>query len=142
MLKSKQLDLRKVYPKEIIIENAFNVMNDIIIFEEQVCTPDGLKNLLLFLEINLVSVDLLVNKVFKDDVIAFLHTIEAGYYKRRVLTESLQLYKKNQFLKTGDNVRDINNPMNFYVNSILKIQCSDLKFVDLFDLFDSSEFVK
>lgn len=142
----EQLDLKKVSPKEIIIGGVSNAMTDIIVFENNVCAPDGLKSLLLFLDIDLVSVDLLVNKAFKDktlkDVIAFLHTIETGNYERCVFTESLQLYKTTQFLKAGNDVRDINNSINFYVTELSQIERSELEFLDVFDMFESSETVK
>ena len=58
------------------------------------------------------------------------------------MTESLQLFKKNQFLKKGDNSIDVNNSVNLYVTEILKIERSDLEFFDVFDMFESSEIEK
>ena len=82
----KELDLKKVSTKEVVFGGVSDAMIDIIVFENNVCNPNALKNLLLFLDIDLISADLLVKNAFKDkslkNIIDFLDTIETGNYER------------------------------------------------------------
>ena len=142
----EQLDLKKISSNKMIFSGFSSLMLDVISFDQHIYSKKGLRNILLFLEIDSVSYEQLVNKAFKEKsvkpILDFLAIIEAGLYKRCVLTESLQLYKGTTPIPNQTEIKELKKTLNFYINAVLEVEFDDLESFTIFDMFESAEISK
>lgn len=135
-----QLNLKVISKENTILIGSQRAIENICDFERQLSSKSGLENLLTFLKIDLVSIDLLVKEaVQKKDtknILNFLATFEKGYHKHLVFTEKLKSYKKSKDLP------NLRQSIDTLLNDVYKNELSNLETFDVFDLFDSAEFVK
>lgn len=61
----KYSDLPPMSSKETILEGSFNSIDNIFSFDKQLFNKKGLKNLLLFLNIDIISTNYIVDKTFR-----------------------------------------------------------------------------
>ena len=74
----EELGLKKFSPEKIIISGIKNGLSNISDFEIRVSSNNGLKNILTFLEMDIVSIDSLLEDAFKQktvkNIVSFLYT--------------------------------------------------------------------
>ena len=135
-----QLNLKAISKENTILIGSQRAIGNIYDFERQLPSKSGLENLLTFLEIDLVSIDLLVKEALQkkdtENISNFLATFEKDYHKHLVFTEKLKSYKKHKDLPY------FRKSIDTLFNDVYKNELSDLETFDVFDLFDSAEFVK
>ena len=73
----EELNLKKISPENIILFGSRNALDNISDFERRVSSTNGLKNLLTFLEVDLISIDSLVKDASKQktvkNIVSFLY---------------------------------------------------------------------
>jgi len=93
----ENLNLLTFSSEKIRIYVAFITFKSFSIQNTPVINPTGLRKLLNFLKVDLISIDFLVKKEVKENhynqIVYFLYTFEAGVDHRCVLTETLKHYK-------------------------------------------------
>ena len=136
----EELNLKKISPENIILFGSRNALDNISDFEKKVSTTNGLKNLLTFLEVDLISIDSLVKDASKQktvkNIVSFLYIFENGLDKEFLLTEVLRTYRNSK------NQKNVNEQIKSILNDLYKSQLYDLETFSVFDLFESSENVK
>lgn len=101
-------------------------------------SPESLNNLLIFLNIDIVSREALVKEIFKkqnlNDLVNFLTTLESSVNTDLVLTEALSFY-----FETLENEAPSMREIEEQINNIINYTRLELETFNIFDIMDSSE---
>ena len=139
----KEISLKEGSSEEIIRSGSLFAMKDLVFIKEDISNGDGLKNLLAFLKVDLISIQSLVNEAFQKQsflpIINFLEKFQNGLDKDLLLTEILQFVKKNKKQQNIQNVEEKSKSLSFALFEEMRFE---LESVNIFDIFDSSEYVK
>lgn len=77
-----KVGLIDISSEKMIVSGSFQAIKSIVVFEERLSDTKGLKKLLKFLKVDLLSVDSLINQAFQeqkiDKIAAFLYKFESG----------------------------------------------------------------
>ena len=133
-------NLQPMSSREIILEGSFNSIDNIYSFDKQLFNKKGLKNLLFFLNIDIVSANYIVDKTFKTkdltlvkkfllNLISFKNT-KSSFLLTKVINDFNVFFNDPSFEKqTFDEIS----------TKILENQYAELENFDVMDVFQSAE---
>ena len=136
----KDSDLQPMSSKEIILKGSFHSIDNIISFDKRLFNKKGLKNLLFFLKIDIVSADYLVDKTFKTkdltlikkfilNLISFQNT-KSSFILTKVIEDFNVFFTDTSFDKeTFDEIS----------KKLLENQYAELENFDVLNVFESAE---
>ena len=147
----EDVGLKKYSSEEIIISGSQKAIENIYNFDKLKVHEVGLRNLLVFLNNDLATAELLVNEAFEMEsvanIITLLSSFEGGLGNRLILTSILKSYQNHEdqdfpsgnfyFPKGNQEKMEILIKKSF--DEIYKSQIIGSEDFNIFDMFESSE---
>ena len=136
----KDSDLQSMSSKELILKGSLHSIDNILSFDKQLFNKKGLKNLLLFLKIDIISANYIVDKTFKTkdltlvksfilNLISFQNT-KSSFLLTKVIEDFNVFFTDTSFDK---------ETFNEISKKLLENQYAELENFDVINVFESGE---
>jgi len=136
----KDSDLQSMSSKELLLKGSLDSIDNILSFDKQLFNKKGLKNLLLFLKIDIISTNYIVDKTFKTKDLTLVKSFILNLISFQNTKSSFLLTKViedfNVFFTDTSFDRETFNEIS---KKLLENQYAELENFDVIDVFESAE---